>query len=239
MPEPTPEPAATSYRLALWSLLLLLLLVGLDLSSLDLALTRWFGRPAGFALRDHWLWSDVMHGGARRVAWSLQFVLLLAIWWPFGVLRRLTRWQRAHMFLTVMLILLVISTLKDRSATSCPWDLAEFGGPARYVSHWSWGISDGGAGRCFPAGHASAAFCFLPGYFWLRATAPRGARLWLIATLVAGFAIGLAQQVRGAHYLSHTLWTAWMCWIIAASSHWLLEQRARRGLHLPSRSSRQ
>jgi hypothetical protein len=25
------------------------------------------------------------------------------------------------------------------ASTSCPWDLAEFGGVARYVSHWQWG----------------------------------------------------------------------------------------------------
>jgi len=28
--------------------------------------------------------------------------------------------------------------------------------------------------------------------------------------------MGLAQQVRGAHYMSHTLWTAWLCWSSAA-----------------------
>jgi membrane-associated PAP2 superfamily phosphatase len=25
--------------------------------------------------------------------------------------------------------------------------------------------------------------------------------------------LGLAQQVRGAHYMSHTLWSAWACWV--------------------------
>ncbi len=150
-------------------------------------------------------------------------MLLLSNWWPFGALRLLTRRQRAHMFLAAMLCLLVISTFKNMNAASCPWDLAGFGGNAIYVSHWNWRLSDGGVGRCFPAGHASAAFCFLPGYFWLREKAPRAARLWLSATLLAGFKIGLAQQVRGAHYLSHTLWTGRLCWVIAALSHGLLE----------------
>lgn len=226
----TSEPAqsATYYRPALWTLLLFALFATWDRSSLDLVLARWFGTANGFPLRDHWLWSTVLHQGARRVAWAFQFVLLLAIWWPFGALRRISRRQRAHMFLAAMLSLLAISTLKNMNTTSCPWDLSEFGGAARYVSHWTWGIGDGGVGRCFPAGHASAAFCFLPGYFWLREKAPREAKIWLIATLVAGFTIGLAQQVRGAHYLSHTLWTGWMCWIIAALCHGLLERRPRQ-----------
>jgi membrane-associated PAP2 superfamily phosphatase len=199
-----------------------------DLASLDLRLAHWFGNTSGFALRDHWLWSKVLHEGARRVAWALQLLLLLSVWWPFGVLRSLTRRQRVHMFVAAMLCVMTVSVFKGMNATSCPWELAEFGGKAIYVSHWNWGVFDGGTGRCFPAGHASAAFCFLPGYFWLREKTPRAARIWLTATLVAGFTIGLAQQVRGAHYLSHTLWTGWICWIISALSHGLLEGRKQR-----------
>ena len=213
---------------ALVTLLLFVLFAAWDTTSFDLAMAHWFGGPRGFPLRDHWLWATVLHQGARRVAWTLQLVLLLAVWWPFGVLRTLTQRQRAHMFLAAMLILVVISSFKNINTTSCPWDLAEFGGVATYVSHWTWGVSDGGVARCFPAGHASAAFCFLPGYFWLREKSPRQARIWLTVTLVAGFTIGLAQQVRGAHYLSHTLWTGWLSWIVAALSHGLLERRSRR-----------
>ena len=215
-------------RTILWTLALFTLFVLWDLTSLDLRLAHWFGTASGFPLRDHWLWSKVLHEGARRVAWALQLVLLPSVWWPFGVLRSLTRRQRVHMFVAAMFCVMAVSVLKDMNATSCPWDLAEFGGKAIYVSHWNWGVFDGGVGRCFPAGHASAAFCFLPGYFWLREKTPRAARIWLTATLVAGFTIGLAQQIRGAHYLSHTLWTGWICWIIAALSHGLLEGRKQR-----------
>lgn len=225
----TLQPSTTSYyQPAILTLLLFVLFAAWDTTSLDLTMARWFGGPNGFPLRDHWLWSTVLHQGARRLAWTLQLVLLLAVWWPFGVLRSLTRRQRAHMFLAAMLILVLISSFKNINTTSCPWDLAEFGGVATYVSHWTWGVSDGGVGRCFPAGHASAAFCFLPGYFWLREKSPRQARIWLTVTLLAGFTIGLAQQVRGAHYLSHTLWTGWLSWIVAALSHGLLERRSRR-----------
>jgi membrane-associated PAP2 superfamily phosphatase len=26
--------------------------------------------------------------------------------------------------------------------------------------------------------------------------------------------LGVSQQLRGAHYMSHTLWTAWVCWVV-------------------------
>ena len=201
---------------------------------MDLALARWFGEPGGFPLRDHWLFSGMLHRGARRVAWTLQLALLLAIWWPLGVMRLLTRRERVHLLVATLASVLIVWLLKSRSETSCPWDLKEFGGVAAYVSHWSWGVLDGGRGECFPGGHASAAFAFLSGYFWLREKAPRAARLWLAITLVAGCTIGLAQQVRGAHYMSHTLWTAWLCWVIAGSCYLLFEQTRLRTLFAKS-----
>jgi membrane-associated PAP2 superfamily phosphatase len=39
------------------------------------------------------------------------------------------------------------------------------------------------------------------------------ARGWLVCTLIAGLLFGLAQQWRGAHFMSHTLWTAWLGWV--------------------------
>jgi len=210
-------------RLVAWTIAVGLLLAAWDLLGQDLALARWFGTPAGFAYRDHWLFSGVLHQGARRVAWTLQLGLVFAIWWPVGPTRVLPRRERIHMVVGTLVTILAIWLLKNRSLTSCPWELHEFGGTAAYISHWSWGITDGGEGLCFPAGHASAGFAFLTGYFWLRERAPRAALVWLAITLLAGVTIGLAQQVRGAHYMSHTLWTGWLSWVIAGSTYLLLE----------------
>ena len=97
----------------------------------------------------------------------------------------------------------------------------EFGGTARYVSHWQWGVRDGGGGHCFPAGHASTGFAYLGAWFWLRRAAPRAATAWLIGALLVGLGLGLVQQVRGAHYMSHTLWTAWLCWVVSGTVWWV------------------
>lgn len=228
-----PGPAATAAaspasgrRLVLWTALALLLLLGWDASGLDLPMARWFGDRHGFALREHWLTSAVLHDGARRLGWLLVCALLLAVWRPIGVLRQLTRGERAGLLGGTLLALLAVSAVKNGSQTSCPWDLAEFGGLAHYVSHWQWRVFDGGGGRCFPGGHASSGFAFVAGYFWLREQAPRAGRRWLAAALAVGLLLGLVQQLRGAHYMSHTLWTAWLCWS-AAGLGWLLQRRAR------------
>lgn len=103
-----------------------------------------------------------------------------------------------------------VSVLKWGSHTSCPWDLAEFGGYVRHASHWSL-QPDGGSGHCFPAGHAASGFSFVSGYFGLRHAHPAGARRWLAGSMAAGLVLGVAQQWRGAHFMSHTLWTAVAC----------------------------
>jgi len=115
------------------------------------------------------------------------------------------------------------------SHTSCPWELTDFGGLAHYASHWSV-RPDGGAGRCFPAGHAASGFTFVGGYFAFRHSDARTARLWLVGALAAGLALGLAQQWRGAHFMSHTLWSAAVCWATAAmvDAMWPRAWRAER-----------
>lgn len=203
---------ATPRQLLGWTLIALACLIAWDMSGLDLPMARWFGDGQGFALRSTWFMVHVAHEGARALAWLIVLGLALSIWWPMGALRRVAYERRVQLVVSALLALLVMAVLKRTSTTSCPWDLAEFGGVAHYVSHWALGVTDGGGGHCFPAGHASAGFAFLGVYFALRRALPHTARLCLAGALAAGFALGLAQQMRGAHFMSHTLWTAWLCW---------------------------
>lgn len=185
-----------------------------DASGLDLPLARWAGNAHGFALRDDPVFVRVFHEGPRLLSWLCVAGLLAAIRWPVGLLRRLARAERVQLALTVLASVIAVSLVKRGSHSSCPWDLREFGGTAVYVSHWSWGVNDGGPGGCFPAGHASAAFAYVGGWFVLRRRMPRAAASWLAIALVLGLVLGLAQQWRGAHYMSHTLWSAWLCWSV-------------------------
>lgn len=198
------------------TLALLAAAIGWDAAGMDLAAARWFGGADGFPWRDHWLLSTVMHQGGRVASWVLVLWLAVSIWWPTGLMKRIDASHRLQLTVSSLLAVLLVSGLKSFSTTSCPWDLAEFGRTARYISHWAWLAGpDGGPGRCFPAGHASAGFAFVGGYFAFREGAPGIARAWLLASLAAGLLLGIGQQVRGAHFMSHTLWTACVCWTAA------------------------
>ncbi len=82
-------------------------------------------------------------------------------------------------------------------------------------------------GACFPAGHALSAFAYIGGYFAWRDVDRRIARAWLITVIMVGAWAGVSQQLRGAHFLSHTLWTAWLTWTISACIAWLVRSRLR------------
>lgn len=191
----------------------LLPVVAWDASGLDMTVQRLFGNADGFVWRSHWATSTVLHQGGRALAWVVVALLALNVVRPLGC--SLTRGERLRWLLVTLLVFTVVPLVKDTSATSCPWSLAEFGGNATYVSHWRWGVGDGGPGRCFPSGHATSAAAFFTGWFALRRQHPRAARLWLGAALLLTMLMGGAQVMRGAHYVSHVLWAAWLCWLAA------------------------
>lgn len=208
-----PSTAAWRRRDLLVTLVSLVLMLAWDASGWDLAVTRQFGGAHGFPWRDHPLTSQVLHDGGRGLAAAL---LLIMAW---DALRPLsdgpTALQRRYWLGVILAGLLLVPLMKRFSTTSCPWELAEFGGVARHVPHWWLGVSGGGAGHCFPSGHAVAAFAFFGGFFLWRAHRPRLARALLVAIVLLGAAYGAAQMVRGAHFVSHTLWSAWLCWTLA------------------------
>jgi membrane-associated PAP2 superfamily phosphatase len=200
-----------------------------DLAGWDMAVMRWFGNAQGFALREAWWFRAVLHDGGRVLSFALMGLMLVDAFYPLRA--GPSRQQRGYWIGVTLLCVLLVQVMKRTSTTSCPWDLVEFGGVARYVTHWQFGGLDGGGGHCFPAGHASAAFVFLSLYFLWREQDAKVARGLLAGVLLAGLAFSVTQLVRGAHYPSHMLWSAWLCWTVCAlSAHW---QRRRNVLPVP------
>lgn len=206
-----------------WQAGAILLFAGLisvwDILALDLSVSQWFGNSQGFALRTHWFWQRVLHDAIRWPAWAaIGFFIWLSMRGAGTALKRDARWALGGALIAV----LAVQWLKRNSATSCPWDLQVFGGVAHYVPHWVWGLRDGGPGRCFPSGHACVAFGFLPVWavFKRHLQWPK----WVLAGLIlAGIALGGVQVLRGAHFVSHVLWSGWVCTVVAVVMFWTRE----------------
>lgn len=208
----------------------LALILAWEMTGWDLATARWVGSHAGFAWRDAWWARSLLHDGGRWL--SLALLALLAWDAARPLLPGPRRRERVFWLAVVITCALAIPALKQLSATSCPWDLAEFGGAAPYVPHWLPGLRDGGPGHCFPSGHAVSAFAFLGTAMMWRPHRPALARGLLVAIVLMGLLYGGVQFLRGAHFVSHTLWTAWLCAVVAVAA-----RRARPRLQTGMRAA--
>lgn len=218
------------WRCVAWvTLITLALLFALEWTPLDLALARLSYEPAvaTFPLREHPVTTRIAHDGVKLASGLVFAWIALSAWRPVGPLRRLARPRRVYLLAAAIVCLVVVALLKRASALHCPWGLAEFGGTHPYLRLLDPVPPGWTRGACFPAGHALSAFAYIGGYFAWRGVDRRAAVVWLAAVLLAGAFAGVAQQLRGAHFLSHTLWTAWLCWALSATLAWLVRSRLR------------
>ena len=126
---------------------------------------------------------------------------------------------------------------KEYSNVFCPSEIRRYGGDVRYVKLCEPFPADdrpARRGHCFPAGHCSGGFALL-GLAWLRPT-----RRWRAGAIALGLGVGwimgLYQMFKGAHYLSHTVTTMLLCWIVAV--FWCRVLKADLGRLAPTADSK-
>jgi membrane-associated PAP2 superfamily phosphatase len=70
-------------------------------------------------------------------------------------------------------------------------------------------------------------------YYFCLVVCPAKARLALFTSIGLGVLLGFTQQLRGAHFISHDIASAAICWLIASVSfRWFYPQPAQ--CQLPS-----
>jgi membrane-associated PAP2 superfamily phosphatase len=127
-------------------------------------------------------------------------------------------------FVGMLISTTTVSVFKSMSMHGCPSDLSLYGGDLPLLglfAHLPAGIK---AGHCFPGGHASAGFALMAFYFAFRDSKPSFARAMLFLSLLLGFAMGWAQMMRGAHFMSHNLWSAWLVWLVLFTTKKIIEK---------------
>jgi membrane-associated PAP2 superfamily phosphatase len=185
---------------------------------LDHALTGLFYDPAAqrFPLKDQAFWAMIMHTGLKYLGLAVWFGLLL--WW-ISLRRKPSRRPLCRAFgftlIAAPLAALSVSALRAVSAHSCPWDLSLFGGTAEYFRFFDAVPLNPGPGRCAPSGHAASGFAWFAAYAGLRGVDRRAAHMALAFALLLGTLTGITQLARGAHFVSHILLTAWICFAVA------------------------
>lgn len=166
------------------------------------------------------LLETVIHRGGRHLsvlAWLITLGFSLLAWRRHSNLRH---WRRPALalLLSVLLSTLIVSMLKSVTHMDCPWDLLGYGGQRPFVDLFAAHPPGMPAGACFPAGHASAGYAWIALYFFFGAVHPRWRTAGLWTGLAAGVVFGFAQQLRGAHFVSHDLASLLVCWLTALAT---------------------
>jgi membrane-associated PAP2 superfamily phosphatase len=208
---------------------LLFLSVLLNRFHVDTALADWLYQMQGgqWLLKDHWLTAVLVHKGGKYLSAILLTGVVL-----MGLLSlRMPRWAEWRRPLWYIVISFAVGTVlvswgKSVTHVSCPWDFDRYGGQMEYLS-WFKQLWVRNGSHCFPAGHASTGYGWLALYFVGLHYQSRWRWAGLGFAVGFGLVCGIAQQLRGAHFLSHDLWSFGVCWIVAQVVDLLMLQPTR------------
>lgn len=214
---------ASQVALAFLGLAPVLIALLATLTDLDLLLADAFfdARIQAFPWRHAWLAEHFSHVLLKRVLIGLAVTVIGMAMWdlvrprPWSHMRRV---QVRIVATSAALTPLIISALKQVSSSHCPWDIDRYGGTAPYIRLLDALPAGVEAGHCMPGGHASSALWLISAAVFFLPARPRLAVTTFALMLGLGIAVGWLQQMRGAHFFTHTLWSAWIaCTVLFVS----------------------
>jgi membrane-associated PAP2 superfamily phosphatase len=166
--------------------------------------------------RDHWLFETVIHEWGRYFDMGAAGLWLVFFFLTF-FLKPLKTFKKPLIYFLVSSATgpLIVGAGKHLTHIYTPWDLKIFSGTLPYIRLLDPVPGGMPIGEAFPAGHASGGYAFFSLYILMRHLGSPHRIYGLIFALGLGLIFGIGQQVRGAHFPSHDLFTLVICWYSA------------------------
>ncbi len=117
--------------------------------------------------------------------------------------------------LSAIFVPLVVGVLKDITNTPCPKNTVIYGGnypEVKVLESYPKDFKEHGRIKCWPAGHASGGFALLSLFFLFKS--PKNKKRAIYMAMMVGWSMGLYKMFIGDHYLSHTIVTMLLAWLI-------------------------
>ena len=199
-------------------LIIVVFAVVAEYSGLDLYLARFFFDPATqtWPLKSNFITAGVLHKGGRDLVLYIMIGVLLVFVLSF-LIKKMRPYRKGAGYLLVGTLLgpAVVALLKNSTHIYTPWSLGLFGGDKPYIRLFDAAPAGLPVGEAFPGGHSSGGFAFLSLFFLFTVYRPRYRYYGLAAGLLLGSIFAIAQELRGAHFLSHDLFSLVICWYSA------------------------
>ena len=206
-------------KFILHGLLLTAVIVLFEFSSLDIFIQDFFYKPEFHCWilgRNQHLLRLLFYSGAKSLLIMFGITCVLMFGLSFTV-KRIRPWrsQSLLLILSLTLIPLFINSLKAATNIYVPHKIERYGGNMPYVKlfeSYPDNFCPKRRGRGWPAGHASGGFALMALYF--TGSRKRTRKLGLAVGISTGWITGLYQMICGQHYLSHTIISMQIAWII-------------------------
>ncbi len=214
---------------------LVIAVVFFGVSGTDIWVQNHFYNPQShqwFLDREDPLLGFIFYDGIKRLLIVMNVLVLLGliIWWkkPFLAIYRK---GLVIVLLSSIFVPAVVGSFKATTNIPCPKNLALYGGEYPHTCVWEkypTTFCNKKRIKCWPAGHASGGFALLSLYYLFRT---RKAKMKaLIGAMVLGWSMGTYKMLIGDHFLSHTVITMIMAWLIISAIVALLGRMERRGI---------
>lgn len=130
-------------------------------------------------------------------------------------------------FLSAALVPGTIGAIKAISNVPCPRQIERYDGNYPYKKFLGSFPKEFHAPKkckCFPAGHASGGFALLSLFFLFRK--PGNRRIALGIALTAGWSMGMYKTLIGDHFVSHTIITMLLAWLMIQCFAWIIPDKS-------------
>ena len=206
-------------------LFVLVLAIFIEYAGIDLILIQPFYDFSAnmWPYKSYWFTQKVLHDGGRNLVIFIDIIFFLLLMCSLFY-NKLKPYRRGFVYLLITGLLgpSLAALGKHTTHIYSPYDLTLFGGTEPYIRIFDSVPEGAKIGKAFPAGHSSGAFAFLSLYFFALKYRPLLRYHGLFFALILGSIFGVTQQIRGAHFLSHDLFSLVICWYNALITYCLI-----------------
>lgn len=161
-----------------------------------------------------YLTEEILHIGAKKALLWLAFLnLVLALASTFVAILKPYRKHLFYVFGAALAGPVIVAYLKGHNHICTPWDLTIFGGNLPYIRIFDIVPAGTPIVQGFPGGHSSGGFAYISLFFTLSAMRSKYRYYGLFIPLLVGLVFSITQEMRGAHFPSHDMFSFVVCWL--------------------------
>jgi len=190
-----------------------------EYTSLDIYIQNYFFQidtQSWLLNRDEPILKFILYDGIKRllIVFAVSILLALVLFRKKELIKKY-KTGLIILLLSSIIVPLSVGSLKAVSNTPCPKNIEYYGGEypdIKVFEEYPKEFVQKEKIKCWPAGHASGGFALMALFFFFKKR--RNQMLALSFAICIGWSMGLYKMLIGDHFLSHTLVTMTLAWLI-------------------------